>query len=78
MVSAEPLVGSGTELSAHAIGFQVGAAMIGAAVVPGTLGVMAGLGGLEAVPVGTVVLFAILSLLHEGLIRLPDVGTDPN
>ena len=78
VVSAEPLVGSGTELSAHAIGFQVGAAMIGAAVVPGTLGVMAGLGGLEAVPVGTVVLFAILSLLHEGLIRLPDVGTDPN
>ena len=68
----------GTGLSAHAIGFQVGAAMIGAAAVPGTLGVMAGLGGLEAVPIGTVVLFGILSLLHEALIRLPDVGTDPN
>ena len=67
----------GSELSAHAIGFQVGAAMIGAAVVPGVLGVVAGPGGLEAVPVGTVVLFGILSLLHEGLVRLPDVGTNP-
>lgn len=67
----------GTELSAHAIGFQVGAAMIGAAVVPGTLGVMAGVGGLEAVPVGTVVLFGILALLHERLVRLPDAGMDP-
>ena len=67
----------GMGLSAHAIGFQVGAAMIGAAVVPGTLGVMAGMGGLEAVPVGTVVLFGILSLIHERLVRLPDVGTVP-
>jgi len=66
----------GTELSAHAIGFQVGAAMIGAAAVPGLLGVLAGIGGLEAVPVGTVVLFGILSLLYEGLVRLPDVGTE--
>lgn len=67
----------GMGLSAHAIGFQVGAAMIGAAVVPGTLGVMAGMGGLEAVPVGAVVLFGILSVLHERLVRLPDVGTVP-
>jgi fucose permease len=67
----------GTQLSAHAIGFQVAAAMIGAAVVPGTLGVMAGLGGLEMVPLGTVVLFGILALLYERLIRLPDVGIDP-
>ena len=67
----------GTELSGHAIGFQVGAAMIGAAAVPGILGVMAGLGGLEAVPIGIVVLSGILSLLHESLVRLPDVGTHP-
>lgn len=66
----------GTEISAHAIGFQVGAGMIGAAAVPGMLGVMAGMGGLEAVPVGAVVLFGILSLLHEGLLRLPDVSSD--
>ena len=64
------------ELSAHAIGFQVGAAMIGAAAVPGLLGVIAGIGGLEAVPIGTVVLFGILSLLHERLVRLPDVVTE--
>ncbi len=63
----------GPELSRHAIGFQVGAAMVGAAAVPGMLGVMAGRGGLEAIPVGTVVLFGILSLLHEGLVRRPDV-----
>lgn len=66
----------GTEISGHAIGFQVGAAMIGAAAVPGMLGVMAGVGGLEAVPIGTVVLFGILSLLHERLVCLPDVGTE--
>jgi fucose permease len=67
----------GTGVSAHAIGFQVGAAMIGAAAVPGILGIMAGLGGLEAVPIGTVVLFGILSLLHEALVHRPDVGLDP-
>ena len=66
----------GKELSAHAIGFQVGAAMIGAAAVPGMLGIMAGMGGLESVPVGTVVLFGILSVLHESLVRLPDVVSD--
>ena len=66
----------GTELSAHAIGFQVGAAMIGAAAVPGMLGGMAGMAGLESVPVGTVVLFGILSLLYEALVRHPDIGTD--
>jgi fucose permease len=65
----------GTELSAHAIGFQVGAAMIGAAAVPGLLGVLAGMGELEAVPSGTLVLCGILALLHEALIRLPDVRT---
>ncbi len=64
----------GPELSAHAIGFQVGAAMIGAAVVPGTLGVMAGMAGLEAVPIGTVVLFGILSLLHERLVRMARIS----
>ena len=64
----------GPALSAHAVGFQVGAAMIGAAAVPGTLGVMAGMSGIEAVPIGTVVLVGILLLLHEELVRLPDVN----
>ena len=58
-----------------AIGFQVGAAMIGAAVVPGTLGLFAGIGGLEMVPLGTVVLFGLLGFLHERLLCFPDVGT---
>jgi fucose permease len=66
----------GTALSAHAIGFQVGAAMIGAAAVPGILGVLAGLFGIRAVPIGTVVIVGILVLLHEGLLRLPKVETD--
>ena len=64
----------GTTLSAHAIGFQVGAAMIGAAAIPGALGLLAGRSGLEAVPVGTVVLAGALWLLHERLVRRPDVG----
>jgi fucose permease len=67
----------GTALSAHAVGFQVGAAMIGAAAVPGALGLIAGGSGLEAVPVGTVVLAGVLWLLHEGLMRRPDVRADP-
>jgi len=67
----------GTGLSTHAIGFQIGAAMIGAAAVPGMLGVLAGMGGLEVVPIGAAMLVGILTLLHEALIRLPDAGPDP-
>ena len=48
------------------IGFQVGAAMIGAAAVPGPRPV-AGAGGLEAVPVGAAALAGVLWLLHEWL-----------
>jgi fucose permease len=66
----------GTELSTHAIGFQIGAAMIGAAAVPGMLGVIAGMGGLEAVPIGAVVLFGVLTLLHEALIRIQNVAAN--
>lgn len=66
----------GRELSVHAIGFQVGAAMIGAAVVPGALGILAGRAGLEALAAGTVVLFGVLILLHEGLVRSSGVLTE--
>jgi fucose permease len=59
----------GSALSAYAIGFQVGAAMIGAAAVPAALGVLAGRSGLEAVPVGATVLAGLLWLLHEWLMR---------
>jgi fucose permease len=64
----------GPALSAHAIGFQVGAAMVGAAAVPGALGLIAGGVGLGAVPVGAAVLAGVLWLLHEGLTRRPDAG----
>lgn len=62
----------GPDVSSHAIGFQVGSAMIGAAAVPGSLGVMTRIGGLEAVPVGAAALFVVLNLLHERVTRLPD------
>lgn len=66
----------GSNLSTHAVGFQIGAAMIGAAAVPGMLGVMAGLAGLEAVPIGAAVLFGLLLLLYEALLRMPNVASD--
>lgn len=68
----------GPALSAHAVGFQVGAAMVGAAAVPGALGLIAGRVGLEAVPVGAAVLAVAVWVLHEGLIRRPDVGATPD
>ena len=66
----------GTALSSHAVGFQVGAAMIGAAAVPAALGLVAGAVGLRAVPVGAAVLSGLLWLLHEGLLRRPVVVDD--
>ena len=65
----------GPDVSSHAIGFQVGSAMIGAAAVPGLLGVMTRFDSLEAVPVGAATLFVVLNLLHERLTRLPDANT---
>jgi fucose permease len=64
----------GPALSAHAVGFQVGAAMIGAATVPGALGLIAGASVLEIVPIGAAVLIGLVWLLHEGLVRRPYVG----
>ena len=62
----------GTSLSAHAVGFQVGAAMIGAATVPGALGLLAGLKGLAIIPIGAAMGAVVLWLLHEGLVQQPD------
>lgn len=64
----------GAGLSAHAVGFQVGAAMIGAAAVPGVLGMIARGAGLEAVPVGAAALAGLVWLLHEGLVWRADLG----
>ena len=65
----------GPALSAHAIGFQVGAVMVGAAAVPGALGLIAGGVGLGAIPVGAAVLAGLVWLLHEGLTRRPDAAS---
>jgi len=67
----------GTSLSAHAVGFQVGAAMIGAAAVPGALGLLAGLKGLGVVPIGVATGAVVLWLLHEGLVRRPNAEEPP-
>jgi fucose permease len=68
----------GAELSAHAVGFQVAAAMIGAAAVPGALGLIAGATDLGAVPVGAAALAGVLFLLHEMLVRRPEAGAAPS
>ncbi|WP_435011739.1 MFS transporter [Tundrisphaera lichenicola] len=64
----------GAGLSGHAVGFQVGAAMIGAAAVPATLGLVGSRVGLEAVPIGAAILAGLVWMLHEGLVRRPDVA----
>ena len=67
----------GSALSAHAVGFSVGAAMIGAAAVPGALGLIAGAVGLHAITVGAVAFAVLLWLLHEGLVRQSRPQLDP-
>jgi fucose permease len=64
----------GTSLSAHSVGFQVGAAMIGAAAVPGTIGLIVGVSGLKMVSLCTLVSAGCLALLHEVLIRVHQQG----
>jgi fucose permease len=59
----------GPALSSHAVGFQVGAAMIGAAAIPALLGLLASRYYLEAVPIGAAILAGLLWLLHESLIH---------
>ncbi len=63
----------GNELSSPAIGLQIGAAMIGAAAVPGTLGMIAGQWGIALIAPGISLLLGVLFLLHEVLLRFPDV-----
>ena len=56
----------GAEHAAHAIGFQVSAACLGAAAVPGAAGLIARWQGIEAIPAVLVASVAALLLLHEG------------
>lgn len=58
----------GSALSAHAIGFQVSAAMLGTATLPSVTGVLAERFGLEAVSAAAVGMSVMLWLLHEALL----------
>jgi fucose permease len=62
----------GKEIAAHAIGFQVGAAMLGAATVPSLAGVIAQYTALKNVPPTLFLLTAVLFLLHEVVLTRSD------
>ena len=68
----------GQHTAAHAVGFQVGAATIGAALMPAIGGLLAERTSLEAIAVLSMVLAAILAGLHEGLLAIgsPRLATD--
>jgi fucose permease len=59
----------GPALAAHAIGYQTGAAMIGAAALPTLAGWFGARFGLEQIPVAALVFAAAMFLLHEALLR---------
>lgn len=58
----------GTALAAHAIGFQVSAAVLGAAALPSLSGLLAEKFGLETIAVVAAGLACIVLLLHESLL----------
>lgn len=58
----------GPALSAHAIGFQVSAAMLGVAALPSLCGLLAERFGVEAVAAAAVLMAMTLFLLHETLL----------
>ena len=67
----------GAEHAAHAIGFQVSAACLGAAALPGLAGLIARWQGIEEIPAVLVANAIALLLLHEGtnaLARQPRGG----
>ena len=59
----------GPALAAHAIGYQTGAAMLGAAALPTLAGYLGARQGLEAIPLCALAFAAALWLLHEGMLR---------
>ena len=59
----------GPAVATHAVGFQVGSAMVGVAVVPGAVGLLADGYGLETVGPAAVAVAGVLWLLHEVLVR---------
>lgn len=59
----------GKARAAHAIGFQVSAAMVGAAALPSACGWLAQSRGLEAVTLATLAMAVGLLMVHEALLR---------
>lgn len=58
----------GASLAANAIGFQVSAAMLGAAALPSLSGLIAERAGVESIPVAAAVMAFVLVSLHETLL----------
>jgi len=59
----------GKDYAAHAVGFQVSAATIGGAAIPAAAGQLAQRISLESVAALSVVLAALILVLHEALLR---------
>lgn len=69
LISETPLrLGSG--LAQHAIGFQVGAASLGIAVLPSLAGIIATRTSMEAIPLFLIAVVIGLITLHEALVRV--------
>lgn len=68
LVSETPMrLGAG--FAQHAIGYQVGAAGLGGALIPTVAGFLAERISLEAIPVYLVILMVLLVFLHEAMVR---------
>lgn len=65
----------GDHVTPHAVGFQVSAATLGAAVLPASLGVVAANAGVIAVGAGLVATALALLALHEALLAVTGAGT---
>ena len=61
----------GKAASFHAVGFQVSAAMIGAAALPGAAGMLAQHWGLHVIHVMAAALAVVVLLIHTAITRLP-------
>ncbi len=59
----------GPDVAQHAIGFQVGAASFGIAVLPSLAGVIAERTTLEAIPLFVIAVSIVLFMLHEWMVR---------
>ena len=70
LMIAETPARLGEDATAHAVGFQVAAAYLGTAVVPGTAGILAARWSLETTAPFLVLCAVVLLALHEAAVRL--------